>query len=135
VHHGQLPSDEITIHHGIPVTTVPRTLFDLAAVLPERQLERALNEAELLRRWDELSLDRLLRRYPRRKGSTAIRAVLHKRRSGATVTKSELEERFLALIDGAGLPRPEINSSSSSTHAARTAPSRRSSAIANATGC
>jgi very-short-patch-repair endonuclease len=109
VHHAQLLPDEVTIHHGIPVTTVPRTLFDLAAVLPERQLERALNEAEVLRRWDELSLDRLLHRYPRRKGSRAIRAVLHKRRQSATVTRSELEERFLALIDRVGLPRPEIN--------------------------
>jgi very-short-patch-repair endonuclease len=35
--------------------------------------------------------------------------VLHKRGMGATVTRSELEEQFLALIDGAGLPRPEIN--------------------------
>jgi very-short-patch-repair endonuclease len=109
VHEALLPPDEITVHHGIPVTTVPRTLFDLAAVLPERQLERALNEAEVLRRWDELSLDRLLQRYPRRKGTRAIGAVLHKRRESATVTRSELEERFLALIDRVGLPRPEIN--------------------------
>jgi hypothetical protein len=109
VHQSQLPPDEITTHAGIPVTTVPRTLFDLAAVLPERQLERALNEAEVLRRWDELSLDRLLRRYPGRKGSSAVRAVLDKRRAGATVTKSDLEEQFLALVDAAGLPRPELN--------------------------
>ena len=109
VHCARLPADEITIHAGIPVTTVPRTLFDLAAVLPERQLERALNEAEVLRRWDELSLDRLRHRYPRHSGSKAIRAVLHRRRAGATVTRSELEERFLTLIDRGGLPRPEIN--------------------------
>jgi hypothetical protein len=109
VHQAQLPPDELTVHRGIPITTVPRTLFDLAAVLPERQLERALNEAEVLRRWDELSLDRLLSRYPRRKGSRAVRAVLDKRRAGATVTKSELEEEFLALVDAAGLPRPELN--------------------------
>jgi very-short-patch-repair endonuclease len=109
VHQARLPPDELTTHHGIPITTVPRTLFDLAAVLPLRQLERALNEAEVLRLWDELSLDRLLRRYPRHKGNRAVRAVLHGRRAGATVTKSELEEMFLALIDGAGLPRPETN--------------------------
>jgi very-short-patch-repair endonuclease len=109
VHQAVLPPDEITTHDGIPVTTVPRTLFDLATVLPERRLERALNEAEVLRRWDELSLDRLLHRYPRRRGSRAIRAVLQKRRQGATVTRSELEEQFLSLIDRGGLPRPEIN--------------------------
>src|SRR4051812_29446951 len=109
VHHALLPPDEVTTHDGIPITTVPRTLFDLAAVLPERQVERALNEAEVLRRWNELSLDRLLDRYPRHAGNSAIRAALHKRRQGATLTKSELEELFLALIDRAGLPRPELN--------------------------
>jgi very-short-patch-repair endonuclease len=109
VHQARLPPDEITIHAGIPITTVPRTLFDLAAVLPQRQLERAINEAEVLRLWDELSLDALLHRYPRRKGNRAVRAALHQRRAGATATKSELEEMFLRLIDGAGLPRPEIN--------------------------
>jgi very-short-patch-repair endonuclease len=109
VHRARLPADEVTIHEGIPVTTVPRTLFDLAAVLPQRQLERALNEAEVLRLWDELSLDRLLHRYPRHKGNRAVRAVLRERRAGATVTKSDLEEMFLALIDRVGLPRPELN--------------------------
>jgi very-short-patch-repair endonuclease len=109
VHEALLPSDEITVHEGIPITTVPRTLFDLAAVLPRRQLERAINEAELLQLWDELSLDHLLHRYPRHKGNRAVRAALQKRREGATATKSELEEMFLALIDATGIPRPEIN--------------------------
>ena len=109
VHKARLPADEITTHQGIPVTTVPRTLLDLAAVLPARQLERAINEAEVLRLWDELSLDRLLARYPRRRGNRAIRAALHQRRRGATVTRSELEEMFLRLIDAVGIPRPEVN--------------------------
>jgi very-short-patch-repair endonuclease len=109
VHEAQLPADEITVHEGIPITTVPRTLFDLAAVLPQRQLERAINEAEVLHLWDELSLDRLLHRYPRRKGNKAIRAALQQRRRGSSATKSDLEEMFLALIDAAGIPRPEIN--------------------------
>jgi very-short-patch-repair endonuclease len=30
-HHKALPADEVTVHDGIPVTTVPRTIFDLAA--------------------------------------------------------------------------------------------------------
>jgi very-short-patch-repair endonuclease len=109
VHVAPLPPDEITIHEGIPVTTVPRTLFDLATVLSERQLERAINEAEVLRLWDELSLERLLDRHPRRPGSRAVRAALQKRAQGMTVTKSELEDMFIELTDGAGLPRPEIN--------------------------
>jgi very-short-patch-repair endonuclease len=109
VHQARLPADEVTVHQGIPITTVPRTLFDLAAVLPQRQLERAINEAELLHLWDELSLDHLLHRYPRHRGNKAIRAALQQRRQGSTATKSDLEEMFLALIDAAGVARPEIN--------------------------
>jgi very-short-patch-repair endonuclease len=109
VHRAALPSDERTIHDGIPVTTVPRTLFDLAAVLPQRQLERGINEAEVLHLWDELSLAHLLHRYPRHKGNKAVRAALQQRRQGSSATKSDLEEMFLALIDAAGIPRPEIN--------------------------
>lgn len=109
VHDVLLPPDEITTHAGIPTTTVPRTLLDLAAVVPQRRLERALNEAEVLRLWDELSLEQLLARYPRRRGTRAVRAVLQQRGAGATVTKSELEEMFLSLVDRAGLPRPKTN--------------------------
>jgi very-short-patch-repair endonuclease len=78
-------------------------------VLRPRQLERALNEAETLRLYDELSLDHLVARYPRRPGSRAVRAALHARREGARLTRSELEVRFLELVDAAGLPEPETN--------------------------
>jgi hypothetical protein len=108
-HRSPLPFDEVTIHDGIATTTVPRTLFDLATVLDPRQVERALNEAEMLRLWDHLSLRDLLHRYPRREGSRAIRAALERREEGATVTKSELEEMFVEFLDEVGLPRPEIN--------------------------
>jgi hypothetical protein len=104
-----LAPDEVGTVDGIPVTTVPRTLLDLAASLRPRQLERALNEAEALRLRDHLSLDHLLTRYPRRAGSRAIRAALHARRTGEKVTRSELELRFLEFLDAAGLPEPETN--------------------------
>jgi very-short-patch-repair endonuclease len=109
LHCSSLPPDEITVKDGIPVTTVPRTLFDLAAVLDQRQLERAVNEAEVLRLWDELSLHDLLRRYPRRPGTRVVRAVLEARRAGSSFTRSDLEELFLRFADKHGLPRPETN--------------------------
>jgi predicted transcriptional regulator of viral defense system len=67
-HRDRLPRDEVTVVRGVPVTTVPRTLFDLAAVLDRHRLERAANEAEARRLADPLSLDDLLLRYPRRPG-------------------------------------------------------------------
>ena len=82
VHHTRLPADEITVLDGIPVTTIPRTLFDLAAVLDTRQVERALNEADYLRLADRLSLPDLLARHPRRAGAVnlARRSPLARRR-------------------------------------------------------
>jgi very-short-patch-repair endonuclease len=110
-HRATLPADERTNLNGIPITTVPRTLLDLAATLDERQLERAINEAEIKRLWDELSLHDLLHRYPRGRGTRTVRAALSKRSTGATATKSDLEELFIAFAERAGLPRPETNTS------------------------
>src|SRR3954454_3168618 len=58
-HQWSLPADERTTRDGIPVTTVARTLLDLAAVVTQHELEHALNEAEYQRRSDLTSLDAL----------------------------------------------------------------------------
>jgi very-short-patch-repair endonuclease len=104
-----LPADERTVHDGIPITTVPRTILDLATVLDVRAIERAINEAEIKRLWDELSLHDLLHRYRGRPGTRTLRAALLRRGEGTTATKSDLEELFLAFAESAGLPRPETN--------------------------
>jgi uncharacterized protein DUF559 len=102
-----LPTDEVTIHEGIPVTTPSRTLFDLAAVVSLEQLRRAVNEAEIRRLWDSLSLADLLERHPRCRGAAAVRAMIKSR--GIGITRSELEERFLAFLDRIDLVRPATN--------------------------
>jgi very-short-patch-repair endonuclease len=108
VHVAALPHDERTLVDGIPVTSVPRTIFDLAAVLPARRLEQVVNEAEVRRLTDALSVPDLLERYPRRRGTVALRRLYDDRRLDGP-TASELEERFLALIDAHGIPRPRLN--------------------------
>ena len=75
-HRRSLLADEVTEIRGIPVTTVPRTLLDLAAVLPRHQVERAMNEAEVRRLTDALSAPALLARYPGWRGVAVIRAIL-----------------------------------------------------------
>src|SRR5206468_4058016 len=92
----------------IPVTTVARTLLDLAAILPRPQLERAIERAEALRLSDTVPLDALLKRHPGRRGTAALREILEKGAPPA-LTRSELEERFLTFLDAHGLPRPEVN--------------------------
>jgi hypothetical protein len=58
----------VTSHGGIPVTTVARTLVDLAEVVPFRALERAADQAETVRRFDLASLRAVIEANPRRRG-------------------------------------------------------------------
>ncbi len=110
VRHAALLPDEVCVEDGIPVTTPARTLFDLATVLDRHRLERAVHEAEVLRLLSPASLPVLLERHPGRRGAKHLRAILDDLRGrGATVTKSELENRFLSVVAKAGLPRPEVN--------------------------
>jgi hypothetical protein len=109
VHEAALAADEMTVLQGIPVTTVPRTLFDLAAVALPHETQRAIHEAEFLRLTDSLSLDDLVDRHRGERGANTIRAILDEASIGAGVTRSELEDRFLAFVDARGLPRPELN--------------------------
>ena len=85
-HVAQLPADEVTVVEGIPVTTPPRTLLDLAAVLPLHALRRSVNEAEVLRLSDPLSLADLLARHPRRSGVADLRRIVEEGHIGATIT-------------------------------------------------
>ena len=106
VHRARLRADEVTTERAIPVTTVPRTLLDLASVLSRSQVERAINEAEVRRHTDPLSLPDLIGRYPNRRGAAMIRSILE---DGVTITRSELEIRFLSFIHKARLPAPTMN--------------------------
>jgi predicted transcriptional regulator of viral defense system len=109
VHRGVLAADEVTAVRGIPVTTAARTLLDLAAVLTPARLERAVEEAERLRLGDDPSLHALVARHPRRRGVATLRRILDDAQIAVAFTRSELEERFLAFLADAGLPRPLVN--------------------------
>jgi very-short-patch-repair endonuclease len=109
VHTSIVPPDEVTAEQGIPVTTIPRTLVDLASVLPPHRVERAVNEAEVQRHTDHLSLADLVERYRGRRGIRTIKAILARLETGVTVTRSELESRFLAFTRQACLTSPLLN--------------------------
>lgn len=104
-----LPADEITVHDGIPVTTVPRTIFDLAAVASPQTVESALRQSEFLRLYDPLSLRDLIGRYPGHRGNCAARAALARLGESSGETEEGLEERFLAFLDEYRLLRPDFN--------------------------
>ena len=108
-HRSSLPDDEKTFVEGIPVTTVPRTIFDLAATETKRQVERAMDEAEVRRLTDSLSLPDLLERYPRRPGSAILREILCDDTALSGITQNDFEEAFVAVLDAHRLPRPRFN--------------------------
>jgi len=108
-HCAHLPADEVTIHEGIPVTTVPRTILDLATVVKPPVVESALRQSEYLRRYDSLSLWDLLERYPGHRGNRAIRWALGRLEESSGHTQGRFEDRFLAFLARHSLPRPHFN--------------------------
>jgi len=107
-HESVVAGDEWVAEDGIPVTSAFRTIFDLAAVVSSRELERAWHEAEVRQLTDRVSLPMLLERYPGRRGTRALRALLGSD-TPVGITRNEFEEAFLVLIDAYGLPRPRMN--------------------------
>jgi hypothetical protein len=104
-----LRREEVTTKDGIPVTTPARTVLDLAAVLDERPLQQLLDRTELLELTDYPTLGAIARAHPGHHGVPELRHALQTHDAGTTLTKSELEERFLALCRDHGLPTPLVN--------------------------
>jgi very-short-patch-repair endonuclease len=110
VHRRQtLLDEEVTTTEGIPVTTPARTVLDLAASLPRRQLERAIDGAVRLALCTEDDLERIVVAHVGRAGAGALGALLADHRAGSTATRNDFEERFLVLCGRYRLPRPEVN--------------------------
>lgn len=99
------PSD-VACHRGVPVTAVSRTLVDLAGVVSEVALGRVLAQAEVLRLYDAAALRDVLSRSNGRRGARALRRALA---LPPTLTRSELEDRFLMLCRAHRIPRPLVN--------------------------
>lgn len=100
--------EDVTIRDGVPTTSVARTLLDLAARLTERELEAALSEALALRIVDRTAIMGVLEGRRRVAGAARLRMLVTD--GDPARTRSEAEERFLALIRKAGLNAPAVNS-------------------------
>lgn len=105
-----LPPGDVTRVGAIPVTTVARTLIDLASVVPREVLEEALDDA-LRRRL--VSLARLHWRLSElsrcgRPGIVVIRSLIAARDPASAVPESVFETRLLRVMKEARLPRPTL---------------------------
>lgn len=104
-----LPADHVTVVDGFPCTTVERTIFDLAAVEPERRVVRALDDAVVLKKTTPAKVAKVLDDLGKRgrPGTRMVRRILASRSGTYTPTESGLEQRMVDLLEGAELPAPE----------------------------
>jgi very-short-patch-repair endonuclease len=92
---------------GIRVSSVRRTLLDLAEVLTPIRLAHAVDRAERLDLFDLIAVEELLVRANGRRAAGALRRAIADWRPRNT--RSELEDRFLDLVRTRHLPRPRTN--------------------------
>jgi len=105
-----LDGADLTARRAIPVTTVARTILDVAAALRGRRLEQVIRRASRLRLFDLRDQRRALERGGRQPGAAELGrllAALHGR--GTDDLRSRMEVAFAQLCDDYGLPRPTVN--------------------------
>jgi very-short-patch-repair endonuclease len=94
------------VWRGVPVTSVARTIVDLASVLSLNALARAFHEAGIRHDTTPAHVEAVLERRPNSRGAANLRAVID---GDEPVLLSTLERRFRQLLHEAGLPLPEMN--------------------------
>jgi hypothetical protein len=100
---------DVELVDGIRCTTVARTMLDLAAAEPRRVVERVFDQAEVLEVLDARQIDDVLARAGGHRGAGVLRAVRDEHVAASTLTRSELEELFLAICRRGGLPAPAVS--------------------------
>jgi very-short-patch-repair endonuclease len=99
------PDDRTTVD-GIPITSVARTIVDLAEVLTDRRLTAVVNEAEVLRLFDLRAIEEAMERLPGRHGRRRLERVLASYTESPGYSTSEAERLLLRLCKDHGLPQP-----------------------------
>jgi very-short-patch-repair endonuclease len=101
-----LDAQDTTNHQGIPITTVHRTLLDIAADAPEHHLERALAQAERLQLYDHTAIQDVIAGANGHRGTKRLTEAIA---SDPQFSRSELERRLRRLARRHGLPQPHSN--------------------------
>jgi hypothetical protein len=110
VHQADLPDIDRLIYAGIPVTSVARTILDLAVDRSARDIRRQMQRGDDLKVFDLRDMRALLARSNGHRGQAKVEAALDGYRPETVFTRSGLEERFLEVVREAGLPEPAMNS-------------------------
>ncbi len=105
-----LRPEDVTRVDGIPVTSVARTLLDVAGMLAAGPLERAVEQSLILRLFDMHAVRELVDANRTRPGARVLERVISTIHDEPAITRSDLEGLMRDLCDAAGIPRPEVNS-------------------------
>lgn len=97
---------DVRRHRGVDLTSVARTIYDMAAERPVADLEQAVAVAERRGLTTASQLRGVLDRYPSRQGATRLQAVLAADRA---MTRSSGERRLLELLRDARIEKPLVN--------------------------
>jgi predicted transcriptional regulator of viral defense system len=109
LHRGRIhDEEERAARDRVPVTSVARTLFDLAEVLDLPALERAFEEADRLHLLHLRELERVVARGRGRHALKPIRHILAELRA-TNRTRSPLEDRFAEFCRDHQIPPPATN--------------------------
>jgi hypothetical protein len=103
-----LAAEDRALREGIPVTSLPRTLLDLAATVRFDWLEKMVERSEDLELFDLHAVEELLDRTVGHHGHGRLRKAIALYKP-TSFTRSGLEKRFLELCLEAGLPQPRTN--------------------------
>ena len=109
IHRDALNRTEITTRQGVRITKPLRTMLDLAAVVTERELERAIRQAVYRRFTTTALLAEAVQQRAGRRGNKALRRALVNVGEAPGLTRSDLEDDFLRFLRKHRLPMPELN--------------------------
>ena len=104
VHRTVLPTER-DVHLDLPVTSPARTMLDIAAALPERDIEYVLEEGLAKRLLTEGAVAEVVARAGRHPGARRLARVLATRTG--TLTESGAQRQLLELIRQSDLPMPQ----------------------------
>jgi very-short-patch-repair endonuclease len=102
------PDDRSEID-GIPVTSLARTLLDLAEVVPPRRLDYAVEQADRQGRLDLRALNDVIRRNGGRRGVSPLKKAIASLHPEAKHAHRGLESDFLRFCREHELPDPTMN--------------------------
>lgn len=108
VHRMRLPETHVEVLDGLRVTTVARTVVDMAFVMTRKQLVHVLDRAERREDFALVDLAAIVGSFKRRKGIPALRRLIAHRHPESNLLDTALERACLALIERAGAPQPRI---------------------------